>query len=204
MEMIHLNVGRLQTNCFIVWAEGSTGCAVIDPGDEPQRILQHVQNKGRAVEAVLLTHGHFDHVGGVKELHRLTSCKVYMNIKELALPEQLTAGPLFYTHTYVQGDKVTVDGLTFEVLETPGHSEGSVCLLCGDTMFSGDTLFAGSCGRTDLPTGSWSAIGKSLAYLAQLPADYTVYPGHGPATTLNTERVQNPYINEHETNAYWT
>ena len=195
MELLHLNVGRLQTNCYLVWAEGSTKCAVIDPGDEPKRILHNAESKGLTVEAILLTHGHFDHVGGVKELHRLTGCQVYMNIKELALPEQLTAGSLFYTHTYAQGDQITAGGLTFKVFETPGHSEGSVCLLTNNTMFSGDTLFAGCCGRTDLPTGSWSAISKSLRYLAQLPEDYTVYPGHGPATTLSTERVHNPYMN---------
>lgn len=194
MELLHLNVGRLQTNCYVVWAQGSQTCAVIDPGDEAERIIQNVEQKGLTVEAVLLTHGHFDHVGGVKKLHQLTNCKVYMNIKELALPEQLTAGSLFYTHTYTQGDTVTAGGVTFRVLETPGHSEGSVCLLCDQTIFSGDTLFAGSCGRTDLPTGSWSTINRSLRQLAQLPGEYTVYPGHGPATTMNEEREYNPYM----------
>lgn len=194
MEMIHLNVGQLQTNCYMVWATGSTGCAVIDPGSEADRILQAAQSKGLTVEAVLLTHGHFDHVGAVKKLHAQTGCKVYMNIKELALPSSLTDGTLFYTDNYNQGDTVTAGGLTFSVMETPGHSEGSVCLLSGDVIFSGDTLFAGTCGRTDLPTGSWTEILKSLKMLTKLPGDYTVYPGHGPATTMNTERAENPCI----------
>ncbi len=192
MELLHLNVGRLQTNCYVVWAPGSKTCAVIDPGDEAPRILKHIADRGLSLEAVLLTHGHFDHVGAVNDLQKETGCKVYMNIKELALPEGLTAGPLHYTDAFA--GSVTAGGLTFTVLETPGHSEGSVCLLCGDTMFSGDTLFAGTCGRTDLPTGSWSAILKSLKMLAQLPGDYTVYPGHGPSTTMNTERAENPCI----------
>ena len=190
MEILHLNAGMLQTNCYVVWAEGSKTCAVIDPGDEAPRILKNITDRGLTVEAILLTHGHFDHVGGVKQLHSETGCKVYMNIKELALPERLTSGPLFYTDAY--GASVTAGGLTFDVLETPGHSEGSVCLLCGDVIFSGDTLFAGTCGRTDLPTGSWSTIMKSLNMLAALPGNYTVYPGHGPSTTMEDERLDNP------------
>ena len=194
MELIHLNVGRLQTNCYIVWHEGSTCCAVIDPGEEADRILRTVQSKGLSIEAILLTHGHFDHVGAVKDLHNQTGCKVYMNMKELALPESLTDGTLLYTHNYNADDTVTAGGINFSVMETPGHSEGSVCLLCGDVIFSGDTLFAGTCGRTDLPTGSWSRIVESLKRLAQLPGDYTVYPGHGPATTMADERADNPYM----------
>ena len=192
MEILHLNAGRLQTNCYVVWAQGSATCAVIDPGDEAARILKAIEDRGLKVEAILLTHGHFDHVGAVKDIHKQTGCRVYMNIKELALPEGLTDGPLCYTDNY--GSTVTAGGLTFTVLETPGHSEGSVCLMSGDVIFSGDTLFAGTCGRTDLPTGSWSTIRKSLQMLAQLPGDYTVYPGHGPATTMNTERAENPCI----------
>ena len=190
MELLHLNAGWLQTNCYVVWAEGSTTCAVIDPGDEAARILKNIADRGLTVEAILLTHGHFDHVGAVNDIRKATGCKVYMNIKELALPESLTAGPLQYTDNYA--GTVTAGGLTFTVLDTPGHSEGSVCLLCGDVIFSGDTLFAGTCGRTDLPTGSWSTIRKSLQMLSGLPGDYTVYPGHGPATTMNTERAENP------------
>lgn len=192
MEIIHLSVGRLMTNCYIVWAEGSGSCAVIDPGDEPERILKNITDRNLTLDAILLTHGHFDHVGGVSDLRKKTGCKVYMNIKELALPAGLTGGPLQYTDALQS--TVTAGGLTFTVLETPGHSEGSICLLCGDTIFSGDTLFAGTCGRTDLPTGSWSTILNSLKMLTRLPGDYTVYPGHGPATTMNAERAGNPCI----------
>lgn len=199
MEILHLNAGQLQTNCYVVWAEGSTTCAVIDPGDEAERILRTIEGRGLTVEAILLTHGHFDHVGAVKDICKATGCKVYMNIKELALPENLTAGPLQYTDHYA--GTVTAGGLTFTVLETPGHSEGSVCLVCGNVIFSGDTLFAGTCGRTDLPTGSWNTILTSLKTLACLPGDYTVYPGHGPATTMKDERAYNPYMTAYGTDA---
>ncbi len=194
MKIIHLNVGPLQTNCYIAWAPGSTGCAIIDPGEEAARILTTVQENGLTVEAVFLTHGHFDHISGAKALHEKTGCKVYINPKEQALPDRLTNGKFFCTDPYAQGDTVTAGGLTFSVMETPGHSVGCVCLICGDVIFSGDTLFAGTCGRTDLPTSSWNAITESLKRLSQLPGDYTVYPGHGRSTTMNEERADNPYM----------
>lgn len=110
------------------------------------------------------------------------------------MPQQMTAGPLYYTHTYGEGDVVKEAGLEIRVLHTPGHTKGSVCLVVGDTIFSGDTLFEGSCGRTDLPGGSWTEIYQSLKRLAALTGDYKVYPGHGPATTLADERNWNPYM----------
>ena len=110
------------------------------------------------------------------------------------MPPQMTAGPLYYTQTYGEGDLLHIVGLYFRVLHTPGHTPGSVCLLCEESIFSGDTLFWGSCGRTDLPGGDWAAIQKSLKRLADLPGDYDVYPGHGDKTTLAFERMYNPYM----------
>jgi glyoxylase-like metal-dependent hydrolase (beta-lactamase superfamily II) len=106
----------------------------------------------------------------------------------------MTAGPLFYTNTYGEGDFVEAAGLSFKVLHTPGHTSGSVCLLCENAMFSGDTLFWGSCGRTDLPGGSFVTIKASLKRLASLPGNASIYPGHGEETTLETERQNNPYF----------
>ena len=110
------------------------------------------------------------------------------------MPQQWTGGVLSYTHTYGEGDQVELAGISFRVLHTPGHTPGSVCLMAEDRIFSGDTLFQGSCGRTDLPGGNWSTIAASLKRLAALEADYTVYPGHGPATTLAEEKKYNPYM----------
>ena len=194
LNIKHLALGAYQTNCYIVWEDNSNTCVVIDPGYEPQRILLEAKGLGKTIEAVLLTHGHFDHVGGVREIAADTDCKVYLCDRDLSMPAQLTAGPLYYTDTYGEGDTLNLAGLTFRVLHTPGHTPGSVCLLCEDTMFSGDTLFWGSCGRTDLPGGSWATIRKSLLRLAELPGDYEVLPGHGDSTRLSFERKMNPYM----------
>ena len=194
LNMKHLALGAYQTNCYLVWEENSPTCVVIDPGYEPDTILDEAKKLGKEITAVLLTHGHFDHVGGVKELAAETGCPVYLHEAELSMPPQMTAGPLFYTNTYGEGDFVEAAGLSFKVLHTPGHTPGSVCLLCENAMFSGDTLFWGSCGRTDLPGGSWATIRKSLLRLADLSGDYNVYPGHGDATTLSFERKMNPYM----------
>ena len=108
----------------------------------------------------------------------------------------MTAGPLFYSDLCGEGDAISVGALTFRVLETPGHTPGSVCLLCGGALFSGDTLFQGSCGRTDFPGGSAEAMYASLRRLAELEGDYRVYPGHGGETSLDVERRYNPYLRE--------
>ena len=194
LNMKHLALGAYQTNCYLVWEENSPTCVVIDPGYEPDTILVEAKKLGKEITAVLLTHGHFDHVGAVRELAAETGCPVYLHEAELSMPPQMTAGPLFYTNTYGEGDFVEAAGLSFKVLHTPGHTPGSVCLLCENAMFSGDTLFWGSCGRTDLPGGSWATIRKSLLRLADLSGDYNVYPGHGDATTLSFERKMNPYM----------
>ena len=189
-----LALGAYQTNTYLVWEENSPTCVVIDPGYEPDTILDEAKKLGKEITAVLLTHGHFDHVGGVRELAAETGCPVYLHEAELSMPPQMTAGPLFYTNTYGEGDFVEAAGLSFKVLHTPGHTPGSICLLCENAMFSGDTLFWGSCGRTDLPGGSWATIRKSLLRLAELSGDYDVYPGHGDTTTLSFERKMNPYM----------
>lgn len=192
MTITTLPLGMLQTNCYIL-AENDR-CLVIDPGDEAEKVLAFLDRQGLTLEAILLTHGHFDHVGAVKNLAAATDCRVFLCQEDLALPGAMTAGPLFYTDFYKEGDRLTLAGMTFEVLHTPGHTPGSVCLRFGEHLFSGDTLFAGSCGRTDFPGSSPAAMGRSLSRLAQLDEGLKVYPGHGESTTIGEEKRYNPYL----------
>lgn len=194
MEITCLTLGLYQTNCYIVHNLGSSACCVVDPGYEAEKILNKVQSLGLTVEAILLTHGHFDHVGAVAEIAAETDCAVYISAADLSLPPMITNGKLYYTDTYPASGRVTAAGIPWTVLPTPGHTPGSVCLICGDVMFSGDTLFCGSCGRTDLPGGNSADILASLKKLAALPGNYRVCPGHGSSTELNWERDSNPYM----------
>ena len=187
-------LGAYQTNCYLVWEDTSSTCVVIDPGYEAETVLAEAKQLGKTIEAILLTHGHFDHVGAVKDIAAETDCKVYLCEEDLSMPPQLTAGTLYYTDLYGEGDVLKLAGLSFKVLHTPGHTPGSVCLQCEDTIFSGDTLFWGSCGRTDLLGGSWATIQKSLKRLAAISGDFKVYPGHGDDTRLDFERKMNPYM----------
>lgn len=192
MKVHTLPLGSYQTNTYILQNENH--CVIIDPGYEPDMILAFLQAHGLTADAILLTHGHFDHVGGVRQLAADLECPVYIHEADLSLPPQLTAGMLYYTDLYTEGDQLLLAGLSIRVMHTPGHTPGSVCLLCDDVMFSGDTLFSGSCGRTDLPGGSWTTIAQSLKRLAALKKNYRVYPGHAEPTTLDAEKKYNPYL----------
>ena len=194
MEIRTFPVGSYQTNCYIVWNDDSDSCIVIDPGYEPEYLLEQLRLIRKTPAAILLTHGHFDHVGAVKAIASETDCQVYICDAELVLQPQFTGGILSYTHTYGDGDTLLLAGLTLNILHTPGHTPGSVSIVCNDAIFSGDTLFAGTCGRTDLPGGDYNTILRSLKRLADLPGDYQVLPGHGPSSTLDVERRTNPFM----------
>lgn len=185
MTIRTLPLGELGTNCYLI-SDDQGRTAVIDPA-EAAPVLHVAAEAGLQLQAVFLTHGHYDHVGGVPGLMEALHCPVYGSESDLALPPWLR-GALKLTDFYAEGDEIAVGELTFRVMQTPGHSTGSVCLACGDVLFSGDTLFAGSYGRTDFPGGDHGAMARSLARLAALPGQRTVYPGHGPATSLDAER----------------
>ncbi len=195
MLKIHtLPVGMLQTNCYIAHQENSSACLVIDPGDNAKKILSLLEQERLTPAAILLTHGHFDHDGAVKELVSVFNCPVYLHKHELILPARFPTGRQFYTHNCAEGDVLDLAGIAVTVLHTPGHTPGSVCYLMGEHLFSGDTLFAGGCGRTDFPCGSWEQMMQSLNRLAALGGDLNVYPGHGEITTLAAEKRYNPYL----------
>ena len=194
MKIDILRLGSYQTNCYIVRATESTCCAVIDPGSEPDRVLAYLEKEGLSLDAILLTHGHFDHVGAVRALAEKTDCRVYLCEEDELLPPEFTAGQLFYTRSYTEAETVDAAGLRFRVMHTPGHTPGSVCLIAEDAMFCGDTLFAGSCGRTDLPGGSTALLRQSLSRLKELSEDYRIFPGHAEASSLSLEKQYNPYL----------
>jgi glyoxylase-like metal-dependent hydrolase (beta-lactamase superfamily II) len=163
MNIQKLTLGLYQTNTYLL--ANDTEAVVIDPGYEADTILDALA--GKTLKAILLTHGHFDHVGAVKELVAETGCEVWIHAAESTMPPMVTAGPLYFTHTYDEGDTVSpIAGLELTVLHTPGHTPGSVCLLMGNEMFSGDTLFACSFGRTDLPGGDPRKMMESLRRLS--------------------------------------
>ncbi len=196
MKLYSFPLGPLETNCYVVADEATGRCAIVDPGDDGAAVAQWLEQQQLTPAYLFLTHGHYDHVGGIADLRaEYPDLPVYVHTADTALPPQLSRG-LSWTHTYDEGDTISMDSITFYVLSTPGHTPGSVCLVAGNLLLSGDTLFAGSCGRTDFPGGSWQQMLASLKKLAQLEGDYTVLPGHGGATTLQTERDTNPYMKE--------
>ena len=198
MKIDSLAVGSIGTNCYILCDENAHTCAVIDPGAEPELILSAVEKLDCAVDKILLTHGHYDHTGAVGELQaKWPETPVYLNRRDVyadACTQQLFPLLSGDVRDYDEGDTVAVGGLTVTVLATPGHSEGSVTLRCQDALFCGDTLFAGSCGRTDFPGGSMEKMMASLRRLGQLEGDLRVLPGHMEASTLDRERRWNPYL----------
>ena len=193
MNITVLPLGPLQTNCYVA-AQGGV-CAVIDPGAKGAQLASWLRDNKLTPEAVFLTHGHFDHVGGVQALVREFGVDVYLHAGDTTMTGKLAEG-LYWNKTYTEGDTICVGDMSFRVLHTPGHTPGSVCLMAESTLFSGDTLFAGSCGRTDFPGGSWEQMMASLRRLAKLDEDHTVLPGHGGETMLSAERAGNPYMRE--------
>lgn len=200
MQVKVLQVGPIGTNCYILEDEAARLAAVIDPGDEAEKILSVLKEDGVETRYILLTHGHYDHTTGVPDLHRaLPEAQVYIHKADAqGAGSRLfpLAGEIADLHFYDEGDTLPLGGLTIHVLHTPGHSKGGVTLQVGDVLFCGDTLFAGSCGRTDLNGGSYEEIMQSLKRLGQLPGDYHVCPGHDVTSTLERERKTNPFLRE--------
>lgn len=200
MKVKMMQVGPIGTNCYILEDEQDKKAAVIDPGDEAERILSILNEMDSQVEYILLTHGHYDHTTGVPALHEaLPEAKIYIHQADANGTGSRIfplAGQVQDLLFYDEGDALPLGSLTVEVLHTPGHSKGSVTLKVRDVLFTGDTLFAGDCGRTDLPGGSYEEILSSLGRLGRLEGNFHVCPGHAQTSTMDQERQINPYLRE--------
>jgi hydroxyacylglutathione hydrolase len=207
--MIHeiLPVGPLQCNCSIIGDETTRDAMVIDPGDDIADVQAIIQKHKLQVRQILITHAHIDHVGGAMKLRQATGAPILMNQSDYALVKMLdvqaawlgmkSPGQVEIDHSVGDTDKVKAGPLIANVIHTPGHTEGSVCLYfpAQQKLIAGDTLFAGSIGRTDLPGGSYDKIIRSLhEKVLALPDETVVIPGHGPLTTIAAERETNPFL----------
>lgn len=212
MPEIEKIVSRImEVNSYVVWQEDSKRALVIDPSFEVEKILACLREEGLECEAILLTHGHFDHIAGLETLREQTGAQAA--IHKLDAP-MLTDGsknlsaemgaPMICKEAELQLEQqiYTFAGMEVKVLHTPGHTKGSVCYFIEDAIFSGDTLFNLSVGRTDLPGGSWTQMQQTLAKIKLIEGEYAVYPGHGHSTSLAYEIDNNPYLGEKKWSLY--
>lgn len=205
MQILQMEVGALGTNCYIVWCEQTNKAIVIDPGGDAVAILAQLRSDKLNLEYIVNTHGHADHIGAVAKVKQATGASVLIH----AADADMLTSSLRNLSTYMgpgvvcepadrtirEGEIITFGSVSLTVIETPGHTPGGICLVGEGVVFSGDTLFAESIGRTDFPGGSYSQLITNIKQkLMTLPDNYTVYPGHGPETTIGWERKMNPFI----------
>lgn len=208
MDIIIIPVGSLGTNCYLLRSKAG-GCAVIDPGAQAEKIIARIAAENLSVKYILLTHGHHDHIGGVKRLAaEYPDAEIYIGKNDLEMLTDTGKSYAALRHgqadefvisragTVEDGRELELDELVIRVMETPGHTKGGVCYICEDVIFSGDTLFYRDVGRCDLYGGDYDVMKASLRKLVALSGNYRVYPGHGEDTTLDFERSKNTYIAE--------
>lgn len=204
MKIIRIPVGQLAANCYIIETENKNAIAV-DAGGDFERLKKYLDDNGLCLKKILLTHGHFDHIGATAQLSKEYNAEVFVHENDAPMltdrRESLADAAGGMPHTDVEkyttvkdGDIITQDELSFEVIHTPGHTRGGVCYKCGGSIFTGDTLFKMSMGRTDFPGGSAFQLFNSLKKLDSLDGDYDIYPGHNEPTTLDYERKYNAYL----------
>ena len=205
MIINYLTVGPIMANCYIVGCEKTKTAAVIDPGDDADRILMLLAESGLTVKTIINTHGHFDHVGANKRMKEVTGAELLIHSLDAPMLSQLSAMAAAWgmsaenspppDRTIAHGEVVTVGGIALTVIHTPGHTPGGISLHSENAVFVGDTLFAGSIGRTDFPGGDFDVLKASIQEkLFALPDDVTVYPGHMGLTTIGREKRTNPFV----------
>ncbi len=204
MKIKRLPLGFLMANCYIIETE-KKNAVLIDPGSEPEKLIKYLDENGITPKKILLTHGHFDHIGAVSEVVKKYGAEVYIHEddacmltdRRMSLADEVGGGayiPVENCNCVKDNDRITLDELSFDVLHTPGHTKGGVCYRCGDSLFTGDTLFCMSMGRTDFPGGSLGEMYHSLKRLAAIKENLDVYPGHNETSTLDFERKNNPCL----------
>lgn len=205
MQIENIVVSPFETNCYLVWDEKGKDGVIIDPGDEEDRILDRVEKNCIRAKAILLTHGHIDHIAAVEPIKKKLGIQLYIGKgDEIMLSSPSANASAFFgspitcppaDHVVGDNDVVKAGSLTFTVFATPGHSPGGVCYFIGNVLFCGDTLFYDSIGRADLPGGDNQQLIRSIERsILTLPDDVICYPGHGPATTVGQERANNPFL----------
>jgi len=203
IEVITIKVGPWETNCYLVTPKGGEESMIIDPGAEPERILSQV--RGLNVRYIINTHGHSDHIGANRAIKEVSGAKILIHRDDASMltyprenlsllwSQEITSPPA--DRLLEGGEKIRLDGISWKVIHTPGHSPGGISLLGDNWLFSGDTLFARSVGRTDLPGSSWEVLLESIRKnFLTLDDHVIVYPGHGPSTTIGEERRWNPFL----------
>ncbi|MBI4682990.1 MAG: MBL fold metallo-hydrolase [Nitrospirae bacterium] len=206
MILERLVVGPLEENTYIIADEASGQAIVVDPGDEPDRIIDIIKHKNLQVHSVICTHTHFDHVGAAGDIKKATGAKILIHKNDLQVYETAKDQAAFWGYDIDdipgpdgfidEGHVIEAGNLKFKVLHTPGHSPGGICLYGEGILMSGDTIFRGSVGRTDFPGGSMEELKKSFRRLLDLPQDTKIYSGHGPETTVGMEKKTNFFVNE--------
>jgi len=199
-------VGPLQVNCYLIADEKTLTGIIVDPGDEPDRIIELTKDLKVNIQYILCTHGHFDHIGAVGEIKDVFGAKiilhkedlvVYQNSYKIALTWGLSAEEQPMPDLLIsEGEIIQLDGLMLNIINTPGHTPGSICAIGNGFILTGDTLFAGSIGRTDFPGGDYKKMGNSFRRLMSLDRNLKIFPGHGPFSTIGQELATNPFVYE--------
>ena len=204
MNIQKIVVGQLDVNCYIIADDSNSEALIVDPGDEPEKIIEFIDATGLQPKYILFTHAHYDHVCAAKELHDKYNAVIVMHEREIItyrMTEQLCISWGYDHEDFPEpesivkdGDTISVGTISFRVIHTQGHTPGSICILGGNTLFSGDTLFKGSVGRTDLPGGDFGLLSQSLKKLTLLPPETRVLCGHDGETTIAEEMRDNPFL----------